>query len=111
MSAVAADDLIGDGSPDLVIAATGGPTISVQANQTEYGATTTPVFNTTVPLTPGAGPSALALADFNVDGKLDIAVTNQSESDVRVFLNTTPAGKFSPSFAAQTDVNTSPLPV
>jgi hypothetical protein len=45
-------------------------------------------------------PEAVVAADFNGDGRPDLAVANQTNT-VSVLLNTTPAGATTPSFAAQ----------
>lgn len=46
-------------------------------------------FNTAVNYTSGGNnPSALLNADFNVDGKLDLAIANQGSNDVSILLGT-----------------------
>jgi hypothetical protein len=40
----------------------------------------------------GAAPYAEAVADFNGDGRLDLAVANYNDNTVSVLLNATPAG-------------------
>jgi len=56
----------------------------------------------------GNTPSSIALADFNGDGRLDLAVTNQSDDSVSIFLSTPNGG-----FAAKVDypVGTAPVQV
>jgi hypothetical protein len=49
----------------------------------------------------GANPDAVVVADFNGDGKPDLAVVNRASNTVSVLLNTTPKGASTPSFAAQ----------
>jgi Flp pilus assembly secretin CpaC len=68
---------------DLVIANSGSNTVSVllgtqNLDGTFAGATGSP-FAT------GAQPSAVVIADFNGDGNLDIAVSNQGDSTISVF--------------------------
>jgi uncharacterized repeat protein (TIGR01451 family) len=36
----------------------------------------------------GSGPSAIAMSDFNKDGKLDLAIANQESSDITILLGT-----------------------
>jgi hypothetical protein len=50
-----------------------------------------------------SGPSSVAWGDFNGDGKPDLAVANFFATNVSVFLNTTPTGSTSPTFAARSD--------
>ena len=49
----------------------------------------------------GTSPSAVIIADFNGDGRLDLAVTNQADSTVSILLGI-PGGTFVPqkSYAA-----------
>jgi hypothetical protein len=109
VTAIAVGDINGDGRPDIV-AADGGATdvLHLFYNQTDDGAASA-TFNLSSQLTPGDEPSAIALADFNLDGRLDIAVTSQTNSQVGVFLNTTPPG-FSATFSARNDFAIGSLP-
>jgi hypothetical protein len=56
-------------------------------------------------------PSAVASADLNGDGKPDIVVANAGANSVTVFLNTTPPGASTPTFAPGQDFPTNSLPV
>lgn len=52
-------------------------------------------------LATGTAPHAIALADVNGDGKLDLIVANQGAATVSVLLNTSAAGAASPTYATQ----------
>lgn len=47
-------------------------------------------FHPPIPFGAFSNPTAVTVADFNGDGKPDLAVTNAGTSNVAVFLNTTP---------------------
>jgi uncharacterized protein (TIGR03437 family) len=71
-SAIAVGDFNGDGALDLVIADFGAPpNLSFLFGKGDG----TFSMATVVPFAGNAGPYALAVADFNRDGKLDLAVT------------------------------------
>jgi hypothetical protein len=97
--AVAAD-LNGDGRPDLVVSNNADSTVSVLLNVTAAGA---PIV-TFIPqqtFSVGGGPIPIVVADFNGDGKPDIAVANSNDADVSVLLNTGTVGANTVTFAAQ----------
>jgi hypothetical protein len=54
----------------------------------------------------GAEPRSVAVGDVNGDGKLDLALANNSGHTVSVLLNTTAPGAATPSFAAKQDFAT-----
>ena len=76
---IAAADLNKDGKVDLVVANNNFQSLSTVSVLLGKGnGTFRPVVNYPV----GAGPTGVAIADFNGDGKLDIAVANTASSDV-----------------------------
>src|SRR5262249_32048010 len=79
-------DVTGDGRLDVVVANMQDNTVSVLANQTAPGAGT-PAFATQQTFGTGHGPSAVALADLNGDGRPDLAVTNATDQTVSVLLD------------------------
>jgi len=88
-SFVAVGDFNGDGKPDLAV--TVGDTVSVLLNTTPRGATVAS-FAPQTTFAVGSNPAAIAVADFNGDGKPDIVVANARSNNVSVLLNTTPTG-------------------
>jgi hypothetical protein len=98
VAAVAAD-LIGDGKPDLVFANNISATVAVLRNTTATGGGTVS-FAARQTFTVGSHPSAVAVADFNGDGRPDLAVVNYSDNTISVLLNTTAARAGTISFAA-----------
>ena len=81
---IAIGDLDGDGNPDLVVAADGEPRITVLLGNGDgtFHSGTFPVGGEgTIP-----SSGSVALADFNGDGKLDLAATEESTDSIFVFL-------------------------
>jgi hypothetical protein len=93
-------DLNGDGRPDLAVARYGMGGVIVWLNTTPAGSDTVR-FAAPRGISTGVSAVSIAMADFNGDGKPDLAVVSQSTNTVSVLLNTTSPGAISPSFATK----------
>jgi len=78
-SSVAVADLNGDGTPDLVVASYGGSQVSVLLGAGD-GTFKQPVSYVSYAASNNIEPYAVAVGDFNGDGKADLAVTNYSST-------------------------------
>ncbi len=80
-SAIASADVNGDGFADLLI------TNQTSSNVTLLFGNGDGTFTAAAgsPFTVGAGPSAVVIADFNGDNKLDFAVANNTDNSISVF--------------------------
>jgi hypothetical protein len=91
-------DFNGDGKPDVVTSNTAGSSLSILTNMTADGSATISFPNRldlTIPAPgndAGAGPTNPVAADFNGDGKPDVASANWNVDTVTIFTNTTPDG-------------------
>ena len=91
-----AADMDGDGKPDLVVTNTGDSTVSVLKNESTPGNLAfAPYINYSTGYR-GLGADALALVDFDGDGKTDICVINEL---LHVLRNTVTAQPFIKSFS------------
>jgi len=107
--AVAVADINGDGKPDVVVANTGDDTVTLFLNATAPGAQL-PTFGGKQTLAVGASPVAIAVGDFDGDGKPDLATANYDSSTSTVLLNRTGTGTFVPAFAAGVEFTTGYFP-
>jgi hypothetical protein len=96
----AVGDFNGDGKPDFAVSNRSSGTVSVFLNTTPTGATT-PSFSPQQTFAVVGDPQSVVVADFNGDGKPDLAVANNGPNAVSVLLNTTPTGATAASFAPQ----------
>jgi uncharacterized protein (TIGR03437 family) len=81
---VAVGDFNGDGKADLVITNSGDNTVTELLGNGSGGFTPAPGS----PFPVGTDPQFVAVADFNGDGKPDLAVANYDDSTVSILLNT-----------------------
>ena len=101
---VSTGDFDGDNILDLAVANQGDNTVSILLGR--GGGTFVPATNPAVPA--GGAPTSIAVGDYNVDGRLDLAVTNQMDNAVSVLLNLG-GGLFGPNF--QLPVGTAPASI
>ena len=103
---VAVADFNGDGKQDLAIADYGGLNLTLLLGQGGGGFIPGPGS----PYFSGTNPRSVAVGDFNGDGKLDIAITNQSDGTVTVLLAST-TGVFAAATNSPFAVGTEPTSV
>lgn len=96
---VMAVDLNGDFKLDLVSANLHADSLTVYFNDTTPGAGTA-AFGARQDIPVGDGPTALTSADFNGDGKRDLAVAQVNANNAAVLLNNTNFGAATVAFAA-----------
>ncbi|MBV8762810.1 MAG: VCBS repeat-containing protein [Deltaproteobacteria bacterium] len=105
--AIAIVDINGDGKRDLVVTDTGTQAtpdnkMSVLLNMTT--AAGTPTFAAKSDFTVAMIPTSVTSADFNGDGKPDLAFGFYQLAQVSILLNTTATGVSVPTFATQVDL-------
>jgi len=100
-SAILATDLNADGHVDLAVANETDNTVSIFLN----AGGTTGTFLTPTTIATGAAPVALASAVFTTSGHTDLAVVNQTDDTVSIFL-----GDGTGAFSTKTDFATGTSP-
>nr|WP_242512256.1 VCBS repeat-containing protein [Pseudolysobacter antarcticus] len=81
-------DMNRDGKLDLIVTNTGDNTVSVLLNTTA-ATSALPGFSTRQSFAAGTGPTSVAAADLNMDGKLDLIMPNYDDNTFSVLLNAT----------------------
>lgn len=88
-SGIAIGDFDQDGKLDLAASGAGGTgPVSVFWNNSTIGSLTTSSFFSPINFLLGSDPGAIAVGDIDGDGKLDMAIVNQSSNTVSVLRNT-----------------------
>ncbi|QBB71425.1 hypothetical protein ELE36_14260 [Pseudolysobacter antarcticus] len=100
-------DLNADGRLDLLTVNASGGDVSVLMNTTVPPALS---FASMQNLGTGGYTNGVTSADINGDGKLDLIEVDRSDNTVSVFINTTPAGSATTSYAPRRTFATSSLP-
>ncbi len=104
---IAVADLDGDGKLDLIAGSVQSENISVFRNVSTGGPLTTNSFAPRVDFATGDWTHTVAIADFNGDGKPDIAVVGELPSTMSIFQNVSTPGSFtSASLAPRVDFGT-----
>jgi type II secretory pathway component GspD/PulD (secretin) len=112
---VSTGDFNGDTALDLAVANNGAPTstktgntVSILLNQLNAAGNPTGTFATNIDFPAGNAPSSIAVADFNVDGRLDLVVTDQTDNAISILLGLG-NGLFGPNF--ELPVQTDPVSI
>lgn len=101
---IATADFDGDNILDLAVANQNDSTVSILLGKGD--GTFVQAANPAVPA--GGAPTSIAVGDYNVDGRLDLAVTDQTDNAVSVLLNLG-GGLFGPNF--ELPVGTAPVSI
>ena len=100
-------DFDGDGHLDIAVVGMGGDTVHMLQGSSIPGAIS---FYHESKLLTAAAPRCIAIADFDGDRSLDIAVTNPGDGSVSVFRNH-PQGGGDINFEARVDIHTGGTPI
>ena len=100
---IAHGDFNGDGHPDLAVVNFADSTVSILINNGDgtFPTTTAPTYPT------GAGPTSIAIRDFNGDGKYDLAIGNATAGTVSILFGNGD-GTFQPKVDYATGAGTNP---
>ena len=101
---VSAADFNGDGRPDLAVLNQNSNTVTILLRQPRGGF----AEEAGSPIESPGGPFQAAVADFNDDGRRDLAITGQSTADVRILLRQ-PGGSFAEEAGSPIAVGPNPL--
>jgi Bacterial type II and III secretion system protein/FG-GAP-like repeat len=82
-------DFNGDGAPDIALADEGSNSVTIYYNQENNSSVPLGKFvpGSTRDFSAGTGPTSIAIADYNLDGSADLAVSDATDNAVTVLLN------------------------
>jgi hypothetical protein len=101
---VAIADIDGDGKKDIAVTSNGSARLSIFRNTSTSGTINTGSFAAKLDFVTGNNPTGLGIADFDGDGKIDLAVSNNTSTSMSVFRNTSTSGSIS--LSAKVDFTT-----
>ena len=102
---IATGDIDGDGKPDILVTNYNSPSVSVYRNTGTFGSVS---FAPKVDYTTGVNPAAVAVADFDKDGRMDMVVVNEAAASFSLFRNIGSSGVLA--FAPKVDFTTGASP-
>jgi gliding motility-associated-like protein len=110
---IAIGDIDDNGKPDIVIANQGSSSISIIRNLSSSGSLSFAPKRDYGPLAVDAFPESVTVADFNGDGKLEIAVAqnNTGWGEISIFFNASSAGTMSLLGPGSYSIQTSPFSI
>jgi type II/III secretion system protein/VCBS repeat protein len=108
---VATGDFTGNTVLDLAVANNGAPTstlsgntVSILLGQVNASGNPTGTFGTKLDFPAGNGPTSIAVADYNIDGRLDLVVTDQTDNAISLLLGLG-GGLFGPNLELPVETN------
>lgn len=109
---VTIQDLDGDGKPELIVTNNDADNVSIYKNNTSLGVINSSSFSAKVDFSTGQNPWNATVADFDLDGKPDLAVVNDVDNSVSILKNTCSLGIIdATSFAPKVDFVTGNFPI
>jgi hypothetical protein len=94
---VSTGDFRGDTILDLAVANNTDDTVSILLGLSDANGNANGTFGPRTDFPAGRGPTSIAVADYNIDGRLDLAVADQNDNAVSVLLGLG-GGLFGPNF-------------
>lgn len=105
-------DLDGDGKPELIVSNNDSDNVSIFKNTTTTGVINASSFAAKVDFATGENPWNVAIDDFDLDGKPDLAVVNDVSNTVSVLRNQTTTGSINTaSFTPAVNFATGAFPI
>ncbi len=105
---LASADFDNDGKIDVAVVNSGSNSVSVFPNNASSGSLSSSSLGAEIQLAVGSTPLRIVAADFDGDGKVDLAVSNSASNTVSLLKNTSSSGSIS--FAAAEDLSVGSQP-